>query len=570
MDERLQIRAIDGRGAPVIVGQTPITFGRNPDNLIRLTGERASRYHCMVELGEDGGAWLKDLGSRNGTRVNEVPVRESPLNPGDLISIGGQEFIVEVAMALLDEDPAEAPPTPARQDAPATNGSGTTAPTKTSRLRRRAEPEAPSAPPAWLTALDAVLAQLPPKDEPPEPVTMLDAGDEKTDALASAGDGPRAMLAMLRVASKSRATDVHLEPKGDRIVVRMRVDGQMVWVVDLPNRVGELCGGLIKAACRMHSAARDAIQEGHFSTRFPDRRVDYRVSFTPSVHGQKMVLRVLDLRDVPRSIADLGLMPYMEERLRRSAGEDQGMILSVGPTGSGKTTTLYNVLREIDREARNVVTIEDPVEYQLPGVTQMPVGEIRGNTFGSLLRSVLRQDPDVILVGEIRDEETARTAMQASMTGHLVLSTLHARDTVSAVFRLLDLKIEPYLVANSLDLVLAQRLVRVLCENCKTEVPLKPGDVTKMGRHLMGATRAYADVGCSACLKTGFRGRRGIYELLDFNDELRDIVLTGASIQGMRRVIENGLFTTLPQFGWRLVGEGVTTIAEIDRVAGQG
>ena len=210
------------------------------------------------------------------------------------------------------------------------------------------------------------------------------------------------------------------------------------------------------------------------------------------------------------------------------------------------------------------------MEYQLDGVTQIPIDANKGNTFGQLLRSVLRQDPDVILVGEIRDEETARTAMQAAMTGHVVFSTVHAKDTIAAVFRLLDLRVEPYLVANSLDLVLAQRLVRVLCEHCKREIPIPAGVAARLGRHLQGKTKMQSATGCSKCLRTGYRGRQALFELLDFNDELRDVVLREPTIAAMKKVIEQGMFTTLAQYGWRLVADGVTTLDEVDRVAGMG
>jgi general secretion pathway protein E len=315
------------------------------------------------------------------------------------------------------------------------------------------------------------------------------------------------------------------------------------------------------------------VLDGHFSTRFGAsqvnlaRRVDYRVSFTPSVHGQKLVIRVLDQRDAPKSLHELGLPPYMHERLRKVVEQDAGLLLVCGPTGSGKTTTLYNAMREIDRERRNVITIEDPVEYHLENVTQIPVDEQKGNTFGGLLRSVLRQDPDVILVGEIRDEETARTAMQAAMTGHLVFSTVHSKDTMSSVFRLLDLKVEPYLVANSLEVVLAQRLVRLLCEHCKRSVRVTPTQATRMGRFLENQNEIYMSTGCAACLRTGYRGRKAIYELLDFTDELRDVILKEPTIGAMKKAIEQGLFTTLVQSGWVQVARGLTTLEEVDRVA---
>jgi type II secretory ATPase GspE/PulE/Tfp pilus assembly ATPase PilB-like protein len=341
----------------------------------------------------------------------------------------------------------------------------------------------------------------------------------------------------------------------------------MVDIVDLPNSVGELCFGVVKTACQFQPTSKEVVLDGHISSKFQGRRIDYRISFTPSIHGQKLVIRILDQRDAPKSLAELDLPPYMYDRIKKICQQDAGMLTVCGPTGSGKTTTLYNALRDIDRTTKNVVTIEDPVEYHIEGVTQIPTDERKGNTFGALLRSVLRQDPDVILVGEIRDEETARTAMQAAMTGHLVFSTVHAKDTISSVFRLLDLKVEPYLVATSMEVILAQRLVRLLCENCKRGVPVTPAQATRMGRFLEGKKQIYVATGCAQCLRTGYRGRRAIFELLDFTEDLRDVILKSPTIQEMRKVIESGLFTTLTQSGWQLVARGVTTMEEVDRVA---
>ena len=540
MTAKLRLKPLDGQSRPILIGEDPITIGRHPDNTIRVKDERASRHHCVVELNTDGIAHVRDLSSRNGTKVNGSEISESALTHGDVICIGKQEFEIEQ------------------------EGAG---PKKDARGRSNGKSDDR---PQWVKDLRKVLWDLPPKGKAEKGIKVIDASGNVSEALAGDTDGPKAMKLLLQVASKSRATDIHAEPKPDTFQVRMRVDGQMVWIVDLPRKVGDLVCGLTKTACQMKTAGRSAVLDGHYSTRFSDRRVDYRVSFTPSVHGQKLVMRVLDQRDVPTSLAELGLAPYMHERVRRVCEQDHGLLLVCGPTGSGKTTTLYNAVREIDREARNVVTIEDPVEYQLAGVTQIPINEATGNSFGSLLRSVLRQDPDVILVGEIRDEETARTAMQAAMTGHVVFTTVHAKDTIAAVFRLMDLKVEPYLVANSLDLILAQRLVRVLCDSCKREIPVSPGVSTRLGRFLGGKTKTYVNTGCSRCLRTGYRGRHAIFELLDVNDELRDLILSAPSVQAMKVIIQRGLFTTLAQSGWKLVASGITSLDEVDRVAGQG
>jgi general secretion pathway protein E len=538
-----QLTAADGTGHALVPGGRPITIGRHPENVLALNDERLSRYHCVVEFNGDGRLRVRDLGSRNGTKVNGVRVTDAVLKAGDVIKVGGHQFTVE-SEATLQEKQHEA-----RLSAPAG--------------------DAP-----WISDLRTLIEMLPPRGGLDDRIVLIDARGKPSDAFEQQTPGPVAVRLLLLAASKSRATDIHCEPRGESTHVRLRVDGQMVGILDLPNPVAELAYGLIKTACQFQQASREAVLDGHLSARLQTqdgppggRRVDYRISFTPSMHGQKLVVRILDQRDAPRSLNELELPPYMADRVRKVCQQDAGMLLVCGPTGSGKTTTLYNALREIDRTTKNVVTIEDPVEYHLEGVTQIPIDERRGNTFGSLLRSVLRQDPDVILVGEIRDEETARTAMRASMTGHLVFSTVHAKDTISSVFRLLDLKVEPYLVANSLEVVLAQRLVRVLCENCKRPIAVSPAQATRMGRFLENQKSIFVATGCAQCLRTGYRGRRAIFELLDFTDELRDVVLGEATIQAMKKVIESGLFTTLVQNGWQLVARGVTTMEEVDRVA---
>jgi general secretion pathway protein E len=542
------------------IGDQPITIGRSPENVLCVEDTLLSRFHCVIEpssargrngdlaIDETGNAegityHVRDLGSRNGTKVNGVKITESVLRPGDTIKIGNHSFVFEQEETLKERQAS-------------------------------ARGEAANTEPPWATDLKELINMLPPKNlGVDDPIEMVDGRGKGSSALQGGSEGSRATRLLLLAGSKSRATDIHCEPKGDAVQVRMRIDGQMVNVVNLPNNVGELMNGLVKTACQLRPTGREAVLDGHFSAKFGAsqvnlaRRVDYRVSFTPSVHGQKLVIRILDQRDAPKSLNDLGLPPYMHERLRKVVEQDSGLLLVCGPTGSGKTTTLYNALREIDRERRNVITIEDPVEYHLDNVTQIPVDEQKGNTFGGLLRSVLRQDPDVILVGEVRDEETARTAMQAAMTGHLVFSTVHSKDTMSSVFRLLDLKVEPYLVANSLEVVLAQRLVRVLCEHCKRPVRVTPTQATRMGRFLENQTEIYMATGCAACLRTGYRGRRAIYELLDFTDQLRDVILKEPTIGAMKLAIEQGLFTTLVQSGWVQVARGVTTMEEVDRVA---
>ena len=535
-----QLTSTDGRGYLVQLSTSPVTIGRHPDNTLPINDEAASRYHCAVEVQGDA-IMVKDLGSRNGTRVGAHKLINTTMevNPGASIRIGGHSFTIEGEQSM-------------------------------EQVRRDVRSRTIDSDNAWADELQAMLMALPPKGEGDEQVGLIDSRSMPSAALQQTTAGPVAMRLLLLLAAKSRATDVHVEPKVGKYTVRFRVDGQMIHIGDLPEKVGMLALGVIRTACQMQMAAQDTVQDGRFSAKMKSRRVDYRVSVTPSVHGPKMVLRVLDASIAPRSLSELGLPTYMHERIRRVCTKEQGFVLVCGPTGSGKTTTLYNALREIDRESTNVVTIEDPVEYQLEYTTQIPIDEHKGNTFNTLLRSVLRQDPDVILVGEIRDEETARTAMQAAMTGHLVFSTVHSKDSISAIFRLLDLKVEPFLLASSLDLVVAQRLVRSLCEVCKRSTRVSPGQASRIGKYLDGKTETFVPVGCTACLKTGYRGRRAIYEMLDFTDDLRDVILKEPTINAMKRVVERGIFTSLLQAGWQLAGKGHTDLEEVERVAGGG
>jgi general secretion pathway protein E len=544
----INLTSTDGRGYVIPLAEQPVTIGRNKDNALAISDEAASRYHCVIEPDGRGGWQLKDLGSKNGTKVNndKFSGEARPLKAGDNVRIGTHTFTVESDQTFEE--------------------------VRQSVRNKSLDVDATQAGPAagWESDLRSMLELLPPKGEGDAPVQLVDGANNFSTAMAQDTPGPKCLRLLILMASKARATDIHVEAKHNVYSVRMRVDGQMVTIADIPTKVGQLMLGVVKTACLMKVAADDAVQDGHFGTRFRGKKVDYRVSITPSVHGQKMVIRVLDAGLAPRSLADLNFPTWMHEKLRKVCTKEQGFVLVCGPTGSGKTTTLYNALREIDRETTNVVTIEDPVEYQLEGTTQIPVNSDKGNTFGQILRSVLRQDPDVVLVGEIRDEETARTAMQAAITGHLVFSTVHAKDSITSVFRVLDLKVEPFLVAQSLDLVLAQRLARALCDNCKKAVPVPPAAATRMGRHLEGRTEMYVPAGCGQCFRTGYRGRIALFELLDFNDELRDVVLNSPSITSMKKVIEKGLFTTLQQAGYVKVARGLTDIDEVERVSGGG
>ncbi|MCL4209155.1 MAG: Flp pilus assembly complex ATPase component TadA [Phycisphaerales bacterium] len=585
------------------------TLGRNPESHLQLKDSRSSRDHCVIEPVE-GGFQLRDLGSRNGTRVNNRKVSIELLDHQDVIRIGRTvlkfvdesqtrppkarprkrrkdftEFLDPAELAAVNQGAAPgqfdltAAPGVGADSPPARhggNGEATTGDDGGDMPLVDLRPGNDDGRAPYEQRLREIISSTPTKTFEVTQISLIDTRGQtvhqamsiQDEDVDNVGESIRAFRLLLLACFNARATDLHLEPKQDHAIARMRVDGYMVQVCEMNRAVFQRIYGLVKILCQIDTSRKNVVQEGHFSVAVPGRRVDYRVSFTPSMHGQKLVIRVLDTANAPTRLHELGLVPWMYEKIRALTTRDAGMLLSCGPTGSGKTTTLYSCLREVDVNVRNVITIEDPVEYSLEGCTQIPVDSKQGNSFGQMLRSVLRQDPDVIYVGEIRDSETAKTAMQAAMTGHLVLSTVHAKDSIGAIFRLLDLGVEPYLVANSVNLILAQRLVRLLCPTCKKGIRPTPSQVMKMGRYIEGLNEIWAPIGCKRCLKTGFLGRCAIFELLELTDELRDVVLNKPAIQEIRAIIKRGLFHTLQQSGFQLVARGLTSADEIERVAG--
>lgn len=562
-----------------------VTIGRHPECGIVVDDDRSSRRHCIVEP-MNGGFRVRDLGSRNGTKVNDRRVEYKDLADRDIIRIGKVKIrymdpeaakrpvnAPDFASALTAEDAFASslldhrrPGVTLDLEEVASHGRTDYRDNLKEIIRTGGDRDLKSRHLSLIDARGEVLHQAELEEEQKKKKSKRRGGE--ADAEDDLKEGISALRLLLLACLTARATDLHLEPKREQAVARLRVDGYMVNATELTTEVHQKIVGLVKVLCQIEHTRRNIVQEGHFSVALPKRRIDYRVSFTPSVHGQKLVIRVLDTANAPTRMHELGMVAWMYDKLRSLVMRDSGMILAAGPTGSGKTTTLYSCLREIDAEQRNVITIEDPVEYSLDGCTQIPVDHDQGNGFGTLLRSVMRQDPDVILVGEIRDLETARTATQAAMTGHLVFSTVHAKDTIGGIFRLLDLGLEPYLVANSMSLLIAQRLVRLLCENCRKPVKPTPPQVIRMGRFLDGIHTIYNPTGCRKCLRTGFLGRRAIFEMLEFNDELRDCVLNQPSIHKIRQTVNRGLFHTLQESGFQLVAKGITSYDEIDRVAG--
>ncbi len=366
-----------------------------------------------------------------------------------------------------------------------------------------------------------------------------------------------------------RASDIHVHPYETKIQIRYRIDGILYDVLSLNRNVLPLVISRIKVMAGMDIAERRMPQDGRCSVRLGQREVDLRVSTVPTSYGERSVLRVLDKSQGVFALDELGLWEDDLKRLDSLLVRSHGVIFVTGPTGSGKSTTLYACLNRINSAEKNVITIEDPIEYQLEGISQIQVASKKGMTFATSLRHVLRQDPDVIMVGEVRDVETARMAIQSSLTGHLVFSTLHTNDSAGAVSRLLDLGVEPYLASSSLIAIMAQRLVRRVCPDCKK--PARP-TAQELGELGLGSLEDNKDVtfyvgeGCERCFRTGYRGRTGIYELMLINEQIQDLIYKQQTAGQIKRVsLESGM-QTLRMDGARKVLAGITTVSEVLRV----
>jgi general secretion pathway protein E len=370
-------------------------------------------------------------------------------------------------------------------------------------------------------------------------------------------------------AVQQQASDIHIQPYEDRLVVRMRIDGILFDVFNLPSGVQEEVVSRVKVMSRMNIAEKRIPQDGRATVQVGDRVIDLRVSTVPASHGERVVIRLLDKSARLYTLNELGLDPQALKRFRRLISVEHGLVLVTGPTGSGKTTTLYAALGQVNSTERNIITLEDPVEYQLDGISQIQISEKKGMTFASGLRSVLRQDPDIIMIGEIRDHETAVMAIQAALTGHLVFSTLHTNDAASAVTRLLDLGIEPYLVGSSLIGVLAQRLVRRVCSQCgQPYVPeaseLETLDYSPTAEEVAAYRKG---AGCEACRDTGYHGRAGCFELLTVDSEVRRLVTAHATAAQINEAARAAGMQSLRDDGLAKVAAGQTTLDEVMRVS---
>ncbi|MGA2497321.1 MAG: GspE/PulE family protein [Tepidisphaeraceae bacterium] len=399
---------------------------------------------------------------------------------------------------------------------------------------------------------------------------VIDVNDEEDLDLANAAQDASIIKFVNQILTEAidlRATDVHIEPFEDQLRLRYRIDG-VLQQANVPGSVRRYHAAIvsrIKILSHLDIAEKRLPQDGRIKIKIAAREIDIRVSIIPMIHGEAVVLRILDRGDAVLGTEHLGMAASDRAHFDRILDMPHGIVLVTGPTGSGKTTTLYAALSKINDIERKIITVEDPVEYQLKGVNQIQVNTKSGLTFGAGLRAILRHDPDVVLVGEIRDKETAEIAVQASLTGHLVFSTLHTNDAPGAATRLIDIGIEPYLVATSLEVVVAQRLVRVICTQCKQ--PTAEAEVEKLRRQFgdLVPEVLYHGAGCRRCQGTGYRGRQGIFEMMAVTDEIRSLILERAPAHELRKVATRQGMRSLREDGWRIVRDGRTTIDEVIR-----
>ncbi len=406
------------------------------------------------------------------------------------------------------------------------------------------------------SGMDELLSQLGPKEN----MSEADVENEANSAPII-----RYVDLVIHQAVKEKASDIHFEPFENEFKIRYRVDGALYEMSPPPQHLGLPIISRVKVMSNMDIAENRVPQDGRIVKQVGDKQVDMRVSSLPTQHGESVVLRVLDRGNVSVELSVLGLPRPVYEYIDETIHKPNGIFVVTGPTGAGKTTTLYAALRKINTIDSKLLTAEDPVEYDIDGIVQVPVNESIGLDFSRILRAFLRQDPDRILVGEIRDKETAQIAIQASLTGHLVLSTLHTNDAPGAVTRLIDMGVEPFLVAASLEGVLGQRLVRTICNDCRAAYEPNESVINQLGLspHELGDKEFYTGIGCDVCGNSGYKGRQGLFELLKVNDSIRELVIERApTVVIKQKAIELGM-TTLREDGLRNIYNGVTTIEEV-------
>jgi len=425
--------------------------------------------------------------------------------------------------------------------------------------------------------LVAALGKLTEMDKSVEQIVETAAEEEAAVAGAApsgeeeeADNAPVVKLVNLIITegARERAGDIHIEPQEKDVRIRFRIDGVLHEIMRSPKQVQNGIISRVKILAGMDIAERRVPQDGRFGVTVDKRSIDFRVATLPTIHGEKIVLRLLEKENVLISLDELGFLPSTLERFKSSFTKPYGAILVTGPTGSGKTTTLYGALTLLNAPEKNLITVEDPVEYRLPGLNQVQVNVRAGMTFAAGLRSILRHDPDIVMIGEIRDQETALIAVESALTGHLVLSTLHTNSAAAALTRLTEMGVEPFLISSAVDCIVAQRLARRLCRDCRQEYAPELQGLQKIGFPLQGdeAPQLFKAVGCKKCNNTGYKGRIGLYEALLVNDEIERLTVDrGTADQMHRAAVEDGM-VTMREDGFEKVRQGITSIEEIMRV----
>ncbi|MBY9077579.1 Flp pilus assembly complex ATPase component TadA [Paenibacillus sp. HN-1] len=403
-------------------------------------------------------------------------------------------------------------------------------------------------------SMNQMLVELPTQEE----IEETEITDEDSPIV-------RLVNQMIQQAVQLRASDIHVDPGENNLAIRYRIDGTLRTERLIPKQMQGFITARLKIMARLNIAERRLPQDGRIKMQFDYRMVDIRVSSLPTMHGEKIVLRLLDLSTGVKSVDTLGFSENNAAAFKEMIGRPYGILLITGPTGSGKTTTLYSALNHLNEESVNIITVEDPVEYQLEGINQVHVNPAIGLTFAAGLRSILRQDPNIVMVGEIRDTETAEIAVRASLTGHLVLSTLHTNDAVSSITRLRDMGVEPYLIASSLIGVVAQRLVRKICTDCRETYTPSTQESIMLERYGLRTEVLHRGRGCGSCNSTGYRGRFAIHEVLKIDDRLRQMVADSASVEELRTAARERGLVQLMEDGLLKVSQGLTTLQEVLR-----
>ena len=542
-----------------------------------------------IGLGAAGRAWGSEVRMIDGTTYANVTIIRRDASTVEILTQYGRLPLpltsvdridgVRVVAALPTPPPYVPPPTPKPRPATPPPTPKLTPPPTASAPPTPAASAPPSAAPATRSAAGAAVLALAvlgfvwrrrggrggdPFGGRSEEFEFLDADNQPvTIRNHEEASGLELARSVLQSALFDRASDVHIEPTGSEHRVRFRVDGLMQTRVAFPNERGLRLVTALKILAQTDIAERRKAQDGRFGALSGGTPVDFRVATTPSVFGEKLVVRILDRKAGPRGLDDLGMSEEMRTRFAQAVQSRSGIILVTGPTGAGKTSTLYAALGQIDAGRLNLVTVEDPVEYRLDGATQIPVNVRAGVTFESGLKSILRQDPDVIFVGEMRDLPSAQIALRSSLTGHLVFSSLHARDALGTVTRLEEMGIERSLVASSLFVVLAQRLVRVLCPRCRRPTVCQGNELEELDFELPAGQTLYAPGGCEECGGLGYTGRTGVFEMLIFDDEMRQAVAANVDEEALAALARDKGYRSYREDAARKVLLGITTVEEV-------